>query len=256
MKPTQQSTSDPNVKPTPRLSFNQLLALVCVSATLLGAGCATNGRHVLLKEYGPTGPAKPDQPLKGITVCIGGFQVPPSITSPDPTTKPEEPTDFKFVEFTSEQSKAWGKEFKDLKRSTSKADWREIGNLRNGFGMVMSHIYALNDPAAWLAETLKLDLESQGAKVVDTSQADSADLSLAGTLRFCRVDMYMKIWGDLILDLELQVKGGTPTRAVLHTAGGTVGWVGATSEFYRPLRECRQKLSYLVTREITKAVKQ
>ena len=30
----------------------------------------------------------------------------------------------------------------------------------------------------------------------------------------------------------------------------------ATSEFYKPLRECRQKFSWLATREISKALKQ
>jgi len=241
---------------TKLLSLKKTIALAAwVAVACLGSGCATNGRYVLLKEYGPSGPADQAQSLKGITVCIKGFQSAPSLTSADPKTKPEEPADFKFHEFTSKESKLWDEEFRDLKKKTTKADWREIGNLRNGFGIVMSHVYALNDPGAWLAETLKMDLESQGAKVVDASMADSADVGLGGAIQFCRVDIYMKIWGDLVLDLELQPKGRPAVRTVLHTGGGTVAWVGATSEFYKPLRECRQKLSYLVTREILKAIK-
>ncbi len=100
-----------------------------------------------------------------------------------------------------------------------------------------------------------MDLESQGAKVVDAGQADSADLCLSGTIQFCRVDAYMKIWGDLVVDLELQPKGGPCSHKVLHTNGGTTAWVGSTAEFYKPLRECRQKFSWLATREIKVALK-
>ncbi len=231
------------------------MALFAVTA-LVVSGCATSGRHVLLKEYGPSVPVLADQPLKGKTICLKTFQYASNLTSAEPKTKAAQPGQFIFVQFTSEQSKTWDKEFRALKKTTTKADWREIGNVRNGFGMVMSHVYALNDPSLWLVESLKMDLESQGAKVVDAAQSDSADISISGKIDFCRVDIYMKIWGDLVVDLELQPKNGSPAHAVLHTDGGTVGWVGATSEFYKPLRECRQKLSWLLTQEISKALKQ
>src|SRR5262249_18597031 len=149
------------------------------------------------------------------------------------------------------QNKTWDQEFHALKKTPAQADLREIGSLRNMFGMVMSHVYALNDPGGWLVETLKLDLERQGATVGDASQADSADLCLSGTIQFCRVDIYMKIWGDLVVDLELKPKGSDASRKVLHTNGGRVAWVASTAEFFQPLRECRQKFSWLVTREIT-----
>ncbi len=226
------------------------LALVAV----LGTGCATNGRYVLLKEYGPSVPPQPDRRLKNTTICLKGFTCAPNLMSPDPKTEPEQPPGFTFTPFTSEQSQTWTQEFKAAKKASTKADWREIGNVRNGFGMVMSHVYALNDPGTWLANTLKSDLESQGAKVVDASQSGTADISISGTLQFCRVDIYMKIWGDLVVDLELQPKDRPASHALLHTEGGTVAWVGATSEFYKPLRECRQKFSWLVMREILKAL--
>jgi hypothetical protein len=200
-------------------------------------------------------PPSADQPLKGVTICLKGFQCATNLTSADPKTKPEQPERFTFVQFTDEQGKTWDREFRALEKSTPPADWREIGNLRNGFGIVMSHVYALNDPGAWLAETLKMDWESQGAKVVDASQADSADLCVGGMIQFCRVDMYMKIWGDLVVDLELQPRNRSTSRVVLHTEGGRVAWVGSTSEFYVPLRESRQKFSWLATREVLNALK-
>lgn len=209
----------------------------------------------MLKEYGPSVPPRPDAPLQNTTICIQPFLCASDLTSPNPTTEPAQPPGFSFVPFTDEQSKTWVKEFKLAKKNASKADWREIGNVRNGFGIVMSHVYALNDPGVWLADTLKLDLESLGAKVVDASHGDSADITLSGTVQFCRVDSYMKTWGDLVVDLELQPKGRTASHVLLHTEGGTVAWVGSTSEFYHPLRECRQKVSWLITQEILKALK-
>jgi len=143
-----------------------------------------------------------------------------------------------------------------LKKRGNKAEWREIGNIRNGLGMVMSHVHALNDPGMWLAETLKMDLEHQGAKVVGPSESDSADVCLSGTIQFCRVDIYMKIWGDLVVDLDLKPRNASNSRTRLHTEGGTTAWVGSTAEFYKPLRESRQKFSWLASREIIKALSQ
>jgi hypothetical protein len=221
---------------------------------VFGAGCATNGRHVFLKEYRASVPPRPDSPLKGKTICVKGFQAAASLTSPSPTTKPEDPEQFKYVAFTDADNKAWKKEGDALQKGTTQADWREIGNVRNGLGMVMSRVYALNDPAAWLTESLKMDLESQGAKVVGPAESESADLCVSGTIQFCRVDIYMKIWGDLVVDLELQVHNHSASHSLLHTGGGTLAWVGAASEFYKPLRESRQKFSWLAAREIAKAL--
>jgi hypothetical protein len=237
-------------------SFRSVLAVAALATiAVIGSGCATSGRYVLLKEYGPSVPPPADPPLTGTTICIKAFQTATNLIKPDPKSKPEQPPQFTFVQFTSEQGKAWDQEFRVLKKSTTKADWRQIGHVRNGFGVVMSHVHALNDPGAWLAETLKMDLESQGAKVVDASQVDTADICVSGTVEFCRVDIYMKIWGDLVVDLELQPKGRAASHSHLHTEGGTTAWVGATSEFYEPLREARQKMSWLITREVIKAVK-
>ncbi|MBI3853674.1 MAG: hypothetical protein HY298_25805 [Verrucomicrobia bacterium] len=241
------------------LTFIKSFPRVCVLAALstmviFGAGCATNGRHVFLKEYQSSVPQRSDLPLKGKTICIKGFQSVATLAKPDPTSKPEQPAEYTYIPFAAADSKTWQQEGDALQKRTSKADWREIGNVRNGFGMVLSHVYALNDPGTWLADSLKMDLESLGAKVVGPSDSDSADLCVSGTIQFCRVDIYMKIWGDLVVDLELQTKNHNPSHFLLHTDGGTVAWVGATSEFYKPLRESRQKFSLLTTREIVKAL--
>jgi hypothetical protein len=237
------------------VGFCQVSGLVALLA-LGGGGCATNGRYVLLKEYAATGQSPDSCSLQGATVCLTGFATAPALTSPEPASKPEQPDQFKFVDYTSEQEKAWSKESKALKERTTKEEWRDIGSVRNLLGMVMSHVHALNDPGSWLTESLKLDLERQGAKVVDALQAESSDVVVSGTVQFCRVDLYMKIWSDLVVDVELQPKNGAVLKRQFHTAGGTTGWVGSTSEFYKPLRECRQKCSWLLSSEIAAGLKQ
>jgi hypothetical protein len=232
--------------------FNLFVLLAVLVA--LGTGCATNGRRFVLKEFQATGPAAPDKPLKDITIFIEPFKSATNLTSPEPVSKAEQLPQFTFVEYTDSQHKNWDDESKQLEKTIPKEKMREIGNLRNGFGMILSHVYALNDPGKWLTDSLKMDLEQLGAKVVDSSDANAADLRISGTLQFCRVDIYMKIWGDLVVDLELHPKNGVASQRTIHTDGGTVAWLGSTGEFYKPLRESRQKFSWLAVNEIRKAL--
>ena len=230
-----------------------LLVLALLSASLLGTGCVTNGRQVLLKEYGPSVPALAGEPLKGATIFIKGFDCAPSLVSLDLKTPPEEPSPFSYMDFNSEQDKLWDKEMHALQKKASRSDLREIGNMRNGFGMVMSHVYALNDPAVWLAEGLKYDLEAQGAKVVDASQAAGADITVSGTIQLCREDMYMVINGELVVDLVVQPGQRAPRRRQMHTHGATAAMLASEGEYFHALRDARQKFSILATREIVDA---
>jgi hypothetical protein len=230
-----------------------LLTLIMV--TVLGTGCVTNGRRVLLKEFGPSIPVVADSPLKGATICLKGFSCATNLVSLEPKTKPEEPTPFKYMGLTKEQDQVWEKEMLALQKENKKADWREIGNLRNGFGMVMSHVYAISDPATWLVDSLKYDLEAQGAKVVDNSQAASADVSVSGTIQLCRTDMYFTVNGTLVVDLDVQPKTGEVRHRQIHTHGATAAALASEGEQFHALRDARQKFSILVTREIAQALK-
>ena len=64
----------------------------------------------------------------------------------------------------------------------------------------------------------------------------------------------MKIWGDLVVDLRLQPKSGACVGKQIHTSGGKLAWVASTGEFYKPVRECRQKFSWLASREIAQCL--
>ena len=233
----------------------RLSLLALVTATFLGTGCVTNGRRVLLKEYGPSVPPLADSPLKGATICIKGFNCMTNLVSLELKTKPDEPTPFKYMDLSREQDKLWSQEMKALRKQATKADLREIGNLRNGLGMVMSHVYALNDPATWLFQALKYDLEAQGAKIVDASQATSADVSISGTIQVCRTDMYFVINGTLVVDLDVQPKIGEARHKRIHTRGATAASMASEGEHFHALRDARQKFSILVIRDLSQVLK-
>lgn len=190
-----------------------------------------------------------------MTICLQSFTCATNLVSFELKTKPEEPKPFKYMDLTPEQDKLWEKEMKALRKQTTKADWREIGNMRNGFGMVMSHVYALNDPAAWLTEGLKFDLEAQGAKVVDASQAANADVSISGMIQPCRADMYMTINGSLVVDLAVQRRQGEVRHRQVQTHGATAAMLASEGEYFHALRDARQKFSILTAREIAQAMK-
>jgi hypothetical protein len=193
--------------------------------------------------------------LKGSTIYVKGFNCVPDLMALELKEKPEEPQPFKYMDLTRDQDKLWSKEMTALQKQKNKADWRKIGNMRNGFGMVMSHVYALNDPALWLTDSLKFDLEAQGAKVVDASQADSADVSVSGTIQLCRADMYFVVNGSLVVDLDVQPSKGEARRRQIHTHGATAVALASEGEYFHALRDARQKFSILAMREISQAIK-
>src|ERR1051326_6424452 len=96
--------------------FGQYLSLLALIAiTVVGTGCVTNGRRVLLKEYGPSVPALAEGTLKGSTICLKGFSCAPNLTNLELKSKPDEPSPFKYVDLTREQDKLWDMEMKALR---------------------------------------------------------------------------------------------------------------------------------------------
>ena len=229
--------------------------MLALAAILLGTGCVTNGRKILMKEYGPGVPALTDVSLKGYTVCIKDFKSAPDLVTYKTTAIVEEPKPYKYMDLTHEQDMTWDKEMRGLQKQVAKEDLRQIGNMRDGFGIVMSHVYALNDPATWLAEGLKYDLEAQGAKVVDASQAADADVSVSGTIQLCSADMYMTEEARLIVDIDVQPKQGEPRHKQIYTRGMTAAFLASEGEYFHAFRDAREKFSIITAREIAAALK-
>jgi hypothetical protein len=231
------------------------LVTVIVLAALC-QGCVTNGRRILLKEYGPSIAVPADAPaLKGVRIGLGKFTSAPDLVTFKPKGEPEEPRPFQYVPFSRDQHRLWADETKALQEKQKHPERsRQIGNMRNGFGIVMSHVYALNDPADWIRDGLKYDLEAQGATVVDAADSPGADVQVSGTIRLLRADMYLTVGATLVVDLELKPGAGEERSMQVHTHGWDVGLVYSEDEYLYSFRAARQKFSLLVAREIREMV--
>ena len=207
------------------------------------------------KEYGPSLPAAAAVDLKGVVVCLDHFDSATNLVAPAVATKDEEPAHYKYVDMSRDQDRLWDQEMKALQKQNDKTNRRQIGNMRDGFGIVMSHVYALNDPAAWLAEGLKYDLEQEGAKVVPASEATTADARISGTIQLCNMDMYMTVSGELVVNIDVRPKVGSPLHRQIHTHGATAAMLASEGEYFHALRDCREKFSIIVSQEITRAIK-
>lgn len=237
-----------------RLASYLSLFAVIVSA-LFQTGCVTNGRRVLLKEYGPSIEPVAGADLSGKTICVKSITCAPSLVTYELKSKPEEPAVYKYIERSPDQDKVWTDEQRAMQKTTKEADWKEIGNMRNAWGMVMSHVYAMNDPAEWMAQGLKYDLEKQGAKVVDASEADGADVVISATLQRLSTDMYMTVDGQMVVDLEVQPKSGDARNRQIYTHGATAAVLASEGEYFHAMRDCREKFSIFTIQEISEALK-
>ena len=232
------------------------LFFVSVAAlTICQTGCVTNGRRLLLKEYGPGIPPVADANLKGTTVCLKGFTCATNLVAFELKSKAEEPSPFSYLDRTPEQDKVWDAEQRAMQKQTAPSNDIQIGNMRDGFGFVMSHVYAMSDPAAWLMQGLKYDLEVQGAKVVDDSQCDSADVSVSGTIQRCSLDMYMTVDCQLVVDVDVQPKQGEAMHRQIHTHGATAAMLASEGEYFHAMRDAREKFSIFTIQEISQALK-
>jgi len=238
------------------MKTGKMTMVLALAVALAGAGCATSGRYVALKEFSPPLPSEENSPLKGRAICVQPFVSAFSINDKLPDEHAVEPPKYSYVKLTEEETRLWDNEVDKLKKTTSKKDWPQIGYVRNMIGIVMSKVYALNDPGAWLTDTLKADLQKLGARLVGTSQEADAEISVRGTVKYFKVDMYMSYGADLVVDVELKPRTKAVVSRSLHTKAGRVAWSGSSYEFYQSLRECQQKLLRLVIADIEQLLKE
>lgn len=224
---------------------------------LFVGGCATPGKRVLLKEYGPTAPQEAGLPLKGVTVCVKTFGESFNINDTLSDTNTIEPAGYVYQPMTPEQKEMWHRDLKIQEKSSNEKDWKEIGYLRGMFGGVSGKVYAVDSPGKWLADTLKQDLREQGAQIVDASQVGEPTVSIGGTIRYFKIDMYMVYWADLVVDVQVQINGKPPIERTFHTSTDKkqTAWTGSSLEFYQSIRQCQQKFSQAVIAEVIKALK-
>jgi hypothetical protein len=237
-------------------NLGTLLLLLPVMLMLAGTGCATSGRYIALKEFSQPKPVADVSPLKGRTICVKAFFNRFNIDDKLPDKEVIEPANYQYVHLTREEAKLWSQEVNQRKKTSTKADWPQIGYVRNGFGAVMSKVYALNDPATWLTDTLKADLQNLGARVVDAPQEAEAEVSVGGAIKYFKIDMYMAYWADVIVETQLQAKSKPVQTRSVHTKAGQAAWSSSSFEYFQSLRQCQQKFSRTVIGDLEQLFKQ
>jgi hypothetical protein len=118
-----------------------------------------------------------------------------------------------------------------------------IGNKRNGFGMVLGHVATLEGVSLedLLTKYFADALTESGynVQVAGTKPSDmKADAIVVGNIREFWLDLYMKTWHYMTVDLKAI---DPSTRKVMwekEVKGdeSNVLWIGATSEFERVIR--------------------
>ena len=118
-----------------------------------------------------------------------------------------------------------------------------IGNKRNGFGMVLGHVATLegvsleNLLTRYFADAL---IESgYNVRISDTKFSDmKPDAIVGGTIKEFWLDLYMKTWHYMTVDLKAIDPSTRKTMWEKEVKGdeSNVLWVGATSEFERVIR--------------------
>jgi hypothetical protein len=225
-------------------------------AAALLAGCATSGRYIAFKEFSSPRSPEENSPLKGHTVCVKPFVNAFRIGDKLSDKNTIEPANYTYVKLTKEETKLWNDEVNQRKRTSAKADWPQVGYVRNGYGMTVSKVYALNDPGVWLTDTLKADLQKLGARVVDTSQEADAEIRVGGTIKYLKIDIYMSYWADLMVEVQLKPRTKAVTTRALHTKAGQVAWSSSSFEYYQSFRQCQQKFSRAVIADMEQLVKE
>ena len=207
---------------------------------LAASGCS---HPLLLKKYAATSPAR--QVISGRTLHLAAFEDRREADWDDQKSKAlPEPKDFAVKPLSAEQLEAWEQERDALETSVPEMRWTKVGHKRNGFGMPIKDVRALNSPAEWLTEAARLELKAQGAALVERPDAD---LVVEAVLRYAFLDLYLATWVHLVLDVTTTLRGQPPKTVRIHASEGMTAWTGGDTESFEIFTATEQRLSrYLV----------
>ena len=101
------------------MRIRMIARVLPLALVLAGAGCATSGRYVALKEFGSPSPSE-NSPLKGRVVCLKPIASSFNINDQLPDKNTIEPANYTYVRPTKEEAKKWDDEVRQRKQTTTK----------------------------------------------------------------------------------------------------------------------------------------
>ena len=231
------------------VSFASCLALT-LAALLPAGGCQ---KPVLLKKYVATAPASPGGALAGRRIFVEPF-----VDANDPSKEwedsesLEDPMGWTYVELLDEHIDAWEAERDAIMERVPEAQWYKLGHQRNAWGIPVRDVMAVNGPAEWITEAVRVELGAQGAVLVDDPAG--AEAVVRGTLRNVRIDAYMATWCNIVVDVNVVPAVGETVASRIHTSGSRVAWDNSAEESYDVMRHCEQKLIRYLLPEVERAL--
>ena len=204
-----------------------------------------------LKKFGPTIPTRAEG-LKGKTVYVAPFE---DKTDPDAdlgdSKALDDPSGFKTKKLDASFEATWEKERDAKAEQIPEEKYIQVGGVRNSFGMTVQDVMSVNSPAEWLSESLAVELQAQGAKLVKSPA--EADVAVSGVVKYVYFDQYMATWCNAVVELKITPRGGLTKQVRIHTSGGGGPFDDSPYEQYEILTQCEQRFSVHALENISEA---
>lgn len=210
---------------------------------------------IYLKKYVAVVPQSPGSMLAGRTVYVEPFTDQHDVEEDwDETESLEDPPGYTYRELDDDVLERWEYERSQLEDLIPESQHHKVGWQRNMIGMRIRDVMSVNPPTEWLTESARVELQAQGATLVDSP--DAAEIVVRGSLRHLVVDLFMATWCNVVVDFTIEPRSGQPLSTRIHTAGAqSTAWSGGSEqESYEVLRRCEQKLNYYLMSEIHRAL--
>jgi hypothetical protein len=134
---------------------------------------------------------------------------------------------------------------------------QEIGQVRNGWGMVTAKVTIGNqDAGLWLANALADELSQAGFKVTKFTSApeSSEDIVIEGMITDIFVDMFMTYNGRIESRIVAKKGGSVLVDRVFLAQQNNVAWWGSAKEYEQVVNKAAQDLMKRILPEIVAAV--
>jgi len=129
-------------------------------------------------------------------------------------------------------------------------DKRDVGGVRNTWGMKTAKVVAKNDVAQWVRQALVDELTQQGYTV----SSAPASLAVGGKVLEVYCDSYMTYEGKVLLAVELRRDGAVLLDKTYAGKGGGMNWAATSKGYAKALQEALATALYDVVSDINRTL--
>jgi len=132
--------------------------------------------------------------------------------------------------------------FKDV-RTPETSVGKEIGQVRNMWGMTTAHVNANQDPVIWVADSLARGLTAQGFTVerVDSTSAAGDLPVITGSVAKVFANLAMAISAEVEADVSVERRGQQIGKVACVGKDSKVAWTGSANEYQDRINEAMRQ---------------